>query len=136
MPARRPILGSCLLILALSTTGQAQSYDLILRGGQILDGTGNPAFTADVAVTAGEIVAIGDLSAATATRIIRSARCSDEPCSASRYPRSFIAPVSCGNSSNTCSSHSTASSKRPSSAQMPDITNRASRTVSRRPGTE
>jgi N-acyl-D-amino-acid deacylase len=35
--------------------------DLILRGGRVVDGTGNPWFEADVAVARGRIAAIGDL---------------------------------------------------------------------------
>lgn len=34
-------------------------YDLVIRGGQVLDGTGLPAFTADVAVADGRIARIG-----------------------------------------------------------------------------
>jgi N-acyl-D-amino-acid deacylase len=37
----------------------AADYDLILRGGRVVDGTGNPAFFADVAIKDGQIVAIG-----------------------------------------------------------------------------
>ena len=46
----------------------AQTYDLLLRGGSVLDGTGNPAVVADVAVADGRIVAVGDLTGATASR--------------------------------------------------------------------
>ena len=35
------------------------SYDLIVRGGTVVDGTGAPALTADVAVTDGVIVEVG-----------------------------------------------------------------------------
>ena len=48
----------------------AQSFDLLLRGGRVIDGTGNPAFNADVGVRDGEIVMVGSLSGATATRVI------------------------------------------------------------------
>jgi N-acyl-D-aspartate/D-glutamate deacylase len=44
-------------------------FDLVIRNGTVLDGTGDPAFTADVAVTAGFIVAVGPISG-TATRVI------------------------------------------------------------------
>jgi N-acyl-D-amino-acid deacylase len=39
-------------------------YDRILRGGTIVDGTGAPAFTGDVAISGGKIVEIGKLSGA------------------------------------------------------------------------
>jgi N-acyl-D-amino-acid deacylase len=45
-------------------------YDLIIRNGHILDGTGNPWYAADVAVTGDRIVAIGDLREARAKREI------------------------------------------------------------------
>jgi len=37
----------------------AQAYDLILRGGRVVDGTGNPAYFADVAIEGGRIVSMG-----------------------------------------------------------------------------
>jgi N-acyl-D-amino-acid deacylase len=38
-------------------------FDLVLRGGQVIDGTGTPAQTADVAIAGGRIAAIGHLPA-------------------------------------------------------------------------
>lgn len=43
-------------------------FDLILRGGTLLDGTGGAPFEADLAVRNGKIAAIGDLAGATAAR--------------------------------------------------------------------
>ena len=45
-------------------TARAQQppYDLLIRGGQIVDGTGNPPFNADVAIRGDRIAAIGRLT--------------------------------------------------------------------------
>jgi N-acyl-D-amino-acid deacylase len=56
--------------LASSSFTQQQSYDVLITGGRILDGTGNPWFAADVAIRDGRIAAIGRLSGATARRTI------------------------------------------------------------------
>ena len=46
------------------------TFDLILAGGQLLDGTGTPAVAADLGVIGEKIEAIGDLSRAQARRVI------------------------------------------------------------------
>ena len=45
--------------LIASVICHAASFDLVIRHGRIVDGTGNPAFFADVAVRDGRIVAVG-----------------------------------------------------------------------------
>jgi len=51
----------------------AQNYDLIIRNGHIMDGTGSPWYAADVAIRDGHIAAIGRLDSATAKQIIDAA---------------------------------------------------------------
>jgi len=59
-----------LLAPAAAFAADAQDYDLLLRGGRIVDGTGNPWFYGDIAVRGGRIAAIGDLGEARAAREI------------------------------------------------------------------
>jgi N-acyl-D-amino-acid deacylase len=49
------------------------TYDLIIRNGRVVDGSGEPAFEADVAVKDGKIVGVGKANGATAERIIDAA---------------------------------------------------------------
>ena len=49
-------------------------YDVIIRGGRVVDGTGNPWFAADVAIKGGRIAAVSNtLTTATAARVIDAA---------------------------------------------------------------
>jgi len=48
----------------------AGGYDLVIRNGRVIDGTGAPARLADVAVADGRIAAVGDLAQARAGRAI------------------------------------------------------------------
>jgi N-acyl-D-aspartate/D-glutamate deacylase len=50
-----------LLMVAPSIQGERR-YDVIIEGGKVIDGTGNAAYEADVAIHRGRIVAIGDLA--------------------------------------------------------------------------
>ncbi len=45
-------------------------YDLVIKNGHIIDGTGSPWYAADVAIRNGHIAAIGDLASATARKTI------------------------------------------------------------------
>ena len=47
-------------------------FDIIIRNGSVFDGLGNPAVKTDLGIVGGKITAMGDLSAATADRIINA----------------------------------------------------------------
>ena len=77
-PNRPPVAALPLILataLAAATAAgaaplAAQDYDVIIRGGRVLDGTGNDWFTADIAINGDEIVRIGRLPDAAAAREI------------------------------------------------------------------
>ena len=62
----------CLTLAALlvNLTLAAQHYDLLIRGGKVVDGTGNAWFYADVAIKDGKVAKVGKLPSATATCIV------------------------------------------------------------------
>ncbi len=55
-----------LTLIGVLAACEAPVYDTILRGGQVLDGTGSPAREADVAILGDRVAAIGDLRRAEA----------------------------------------------------------------------
>jgi N-acyl-D-aspartate/D-glutamate deacylase len=59
-----------LLLLFCCSAGRAQDFDLLLTGGRIVDGTGNPWYRADIGIRGGRIAEIGKLSGRTARRVI------------------------------------------------------------------
>lgn len=66
-------LAFLLLPLSLFAQGSAPEYDLLIRNGHLIDGTGSPWYAADIAIRDGHIVAIGHLEAASAKRTIDAA---------------------------------------------------------------
>lgn len=58
------------LAVAAACTPSAPRFDVIVRGGDVLDGSGSPRRRADVGVSGDRITAIGDLSSASAGRVI------------------------------------------------------------------
>ena len=48
----------------------APAFDLLLKGGTVLDGTGAPAFVADVAVKGDAIAEVGEVAASQAARVV------------------------------------------------------------------
>jgi N-acyl-D-amino-acid deacylase len=60
-------------VLAAQSPTPPQAFDLVIRNGRVFDGTGNPAFPADIGVREGRIAAIGRLADAKAARVIDAA---------------------------------------------------------------
>src|SRR5688572_31524643 len=76
MPAMKTRgLGIMAVIGALSTLSAQtpQQFDILIRNGRILDGTGNPWYRADIGITGDRIRAMGRLGAANARIIIDAA---------------------------------------------------------------
>ena len=66
-PLYRLILGTVFVCSLLAACTPPSSHDLILRGGNIYDGSGSEPLIGDVAIDGDKIVALGDIGAATAT---------------------------------------------------------------------
>jgi N-acyl-D-amino-acid deacylase len=60
----------CVLIPGLGA--QTGPYDLVIRGGRLVDGTGNPWFAGDVAISRGRIAAVGRVANASGARTIEA----------------------------------------------------------------
>lgn len=69
----RLILSSFLLLAFPTACIQlSQPYDIIIKSGRIIDGTGNPWYRADLGIKGGKIVAVGRLEAHQAKRMINA----------------------------------------------------------------
>jgi N-acyl-D-amino-acid deacylase len=75
MRARVSLLLPALLACTASALSAqaADRYDLIIRGGRVMDGSGNPWFAADIGIRGDRIAMIGRLDDATATRVLEAA---------------------------------------------------------------
>ena len=67
---RRVLFTGFAICLLVSTPAAQESFDIIIRGGRVVDGSGNPWVAADVGIVGDRIGRIGDLSSATAGREI------------------------------------------------------------------
>ncbi|MBI2813357.1 MAG: D-alanyl-D-alanine carboxypeptidase/D-alanyl-D-alanine-endopeptidase [Opitutae bacterium] len=57
------------VLLTFALLARAEEFDLIIRHGRVVDGSGNPSFAADVAVKDGRIVRIGRIDGTAVTEI-------------------------------------------------------------------
>ena len=63
-------LFSLFVAATVSASVEDEPFDLLLSGGRVIDGTGNPWFSADVGIRRGRIVAVGNLEGRKATRTL------------------------------------------------------------------
>lgn len=64
----RSLFLTVLTVALAIAPAQAQTFDIVIRNGRVLDGSGNPYFYADIGINGDEIAAVGDLSGATGRR--------------------------------------------------------------------
>lgn len=67
---RLPLALALLLALPGFARAADPEYDLVIRNGRVIDGTGNPWFHGDVAITGDRIVAVGRVPGEKAKRVI------------------------------------------------------------------
>ncbi len=60
---RAAFLAGAMLIVPAASAQPAAEYDIVIRGGRVLDGAGNPWVNADVAIKDGRVAAVGTLKA-------------------------------------------------------------------------
>src|SRR5687767_13635298 len=64
---------SLLLTVAVTSAQTPQQFDILIRNGRVLDGTGNPWYRADIGITGDRIRAMGRLGNTTAKTTIDAA---------------------------------------------------------------
>jgi N-acyl-D-amino-acid deacylase len=69
------LMTACLLFCiatAAQQSTEAAGLDIVIHGGRIIDGTGNPWYAGDIAITDGRIVALGKIAGGSARRVIEA----------------------------------------------------------------
>lgn len=67
---KKELLLLLLLFIISVSCSDSEHYELIIQNGQIVDGSGDPSYTGDLAINSDTIAAIGDLSKDTADTLI------------------------------------------------------------------
>lgn len=71
----RRILAVALLLLAVGVSAvEAQERTVLIRGGRVLDGSGNPWIRADVLLEGDRVAAVGQLGDVSADEVIEIGR--------------------------------------------------------------
>jgi N-acyl-D-amino-acid deacylase len=74
---RSAIVAACALVLGVAFGGQPaaqpQVFDVVVRGGTVFDGSGNPGRRVDVGIRGDRVAAVGDLGAAKGTVTVDAA---------------------------------------------------------------
>src|SRR5436190_6859444 len=70
MIAKLFLLFLAISMLPISIPSQTPQYDVLIKNGRVVDGSGRAAYNADVAIKGQRIVRIGKLANASATRTI------------------------------------------------------------------
>jgi N-acyl-D-amino-acid deacylase len=70
LPLRAAAVSSALALAIAQPAAAQQSFDILLRGGTVIDGTGAPRVAADVGIANGRIAAVGDLGSARAATVL------------------------------------------------------------------
>src|SRR5579863_4253216 len=70
LPTYPILLAFSLFVLAAGPTRTDEAFDVLIRNGKIVDGSGNPWFRADIGIRGDRIVAVRRLPGATAKRVI------------------------------------------------------------------
>lgn len=68
--SRLIVLLNSVLFLSACQAGAPDHFDIVIRGGKVLDGSGDPARTMDVGIIGDRIVATGDLGGTDSDRVI------------------------------------------------------------------
>jgi N-acyl-D-aspartate/D-glutamate deacylase len=63
-------VGLAVAVAVQNAPAQTQQYDVLIHGGRIVDGTGNPGFYGDVGIRGAQIAAVGRLAGARAKRTL------------------------------------------------------------------
>jgi N-acyl-D-amino-acid deacylase len=69
-PAAILVAACSAIVIAAQAPPPPQAFDLLITNARVFDGTGNPAFPADIGIRDGRIVAVGRLANAKATRVV------------------------------------------------------------------